>query len=263
MKLIRLLVGLCAGLAGWVLLIGNLLFTIMWLIMEADKDWSFLVVFALGMGMSVLLILFARWCFKRREEDEPLPASPATPPPAPAPLPVPESVVALGEVGLALFALNNTDIPFQIVVGDGKEADLIAELKLVDARWRDMLRAAGIKKVFRIFLKLDPAAREVRTFDREYELTWNADLPVLSGGKVAHAGATVKVFRGQMYTKEYHAVFRAEDVLEYLIGLLRGKWVPPQPIYEYKFNTSEIKTPIINAVAKCGWAVRQIAFGDL
>lgn len=263
MKLIRLLVGLCAGLAGWVLLIGNLLFTLMWLIMEADKDWSFLVVFALGLVVSVLLILFARWCLKRREEDEPLPAPSTPPPPAPPPLPVPESVAALGDIGLALYALNNTDVPFHIIVGDGKEADLIAEWKVVDAKWRDMLKATGIKKVFRIFLKLDPAAREVRTFDREYELTWNADLPVFSGGKVAHAGATAQVFRGQMYTKEYHAVFQAEDVLESLLGLLRGKWVPPKPIYEYKFNTSEIKTPIMNAVANCGWAVRQIPFGDL
>lgn len=263
MKLIRLLVGLCAGLAGGVLLVGSLSFTVLWFAFEADKDWSFLVVFAIAIVVSALLVLFARWCFKRRESDEPLPVPAKPPPPAPAALPVPESVVAMGEVGQTLFALNHADVPFQITVGDGKEADLIAEWKVVDAKWRDSLKAAGIRKVFRIFLKLDPAAREVRTFDREYELTWNADLPVLRGGRVAHAGASAQVFRGQMYAKEYHAVFRAEDVLESLIGLLRGKWVPPKPIFEYKFNTSEIKTPIMNAVAKCGWAVRQLAFGDL
>jgi hypothetical protein len=263
MKLIRLLVGLCAGLVGWVLLIGSVLFTGLWFAFEADKDWSFLVVFALALGVSALLILFARWCFKRREEDESLPAPPAPLPLAPPPLPIPDSVAALGDVGLALFALNNEDLPFQIVAGDGQEADLIAEWKVVDVKWHESLKASGIQKVFRIFLKLDPAAREVRTFDREYELTWHADLPVLHGGKVAHAGASAQVFRGRMYKKEYHAVFRAEDVLESLLGLLRGKWVPPKPIYEYKFNTSEIKTPIMNAVAKCGWAVRQLAFGDL
>ena len=262
MKRMRLLIGICAGLAGIVILLITLLFMVGWST-EVDKEWSFLLFIALGFIIVYLLFLFARWCVKRRSQDEPTPqeqvVEPSTPPP---PLPVPESVLAMGDVGKALFALNNTDVPFHVIVGDGEEADLIAEWNLADAKWRDLLMAAGIKKVFRIFLKLDHSTREVRALDREYELNWNAGMPVLSEWKL-NAGASVQVFRGREHKKEYQAAFRIEDVIESLLGLLGGKWVPPRPIYEYKFNTGEIKTPIINAVTACGWTLKQVAFGKL
>ncbi len=34
-------------------------------------------------------------------------------------------------------------------------------------------------------------------------------------------------------------------------------------IYEYKFSTSEIKDPLIEAVHKAGWGWRGVSFGKL
>lgn len=267
MRAIRLLAGLCIGFVGVIIALGTLFLIWGWS-MDADKELSFLLLLSIGFVIAYVLIRAARWCFKPRPKDEPAQAATAVPiacPPltVPAPAPVPETVEAMGDIGKALFALNNADIPFQIVVGDGKEADLIAEWKLVDAKWRDMLMGAGVRKVFRIFMKLDHAAREVRTVDLEYDLAWNAGCPVLGARKEWRANASAEVFRGRKYEKEYQVAFKGEDVLASLLGLLRGKWVPPKPIYEYKFNTSEMKTPIADATKGCGWNVREIAFGDL
>ena len=169
----------------------------------------------------------------------------------------------MGDVGKALFALNNTDVPFHIVLGDGKEADLIAEWNLVDAKWRDLLMAAGVKKVFKIFLKLDHSAREVRSLDQEYNLTWDAGMPVLKAGKEMRASASADLFLGQEHKNEYQKAYRAEDIIKSLLGLLGGKRTAPKPIYEFKFNTGEIKTPIENTVKKCGWTMKHVAFGKL
>lgn len=272
MKLIRLLCGICAGLAVAAILIGSLLLFLSWLIVEKEKDWSFLIVFAIGLFASFILFLFAWWCLRRRKQDEPppassgpsaSPASPEIPVPAPVSLPVHGSVAAMGDVSKALLALNNADVPFRIVMGDGKDADLIAEWNLVDAKWRDLIRIAGVKKVFKMFLKLDHAAREVRSLDQEYNLSWDAGMPVLKAGKELQASFTAEIFQGREHKKEYQTAFRAEDILKSVFGLLCGKCAAPKPIYEYKFDTGEIKTPIINAVTKCGWTLKQVPFGKL
>ena len=79
-----------------------------------------------------------------------------------------------------LIALNRATAPWQIISGAAENVDLIAEWKIVDARWYEIFGKASLTKVFRIYLKLDPTSHEVRAMDREYSLSWSAGIPSLT-----------------------------------------------------------------------------------
>ena len=79
-----------------------------------------------------------------------------------------------------LQALNRPTAPYQILDGKPEKVDLIAEWKIVDAEWYEIFAKAGLEKVFKIYLKLDPEAHEVRAMDREYSVEWRAGVPSLS-----------------------------------------------------------------------------------
>lgn len=161
-----------------------------------------------------------------------------------------------------LLALNQADAPFQVADGAPEGADLIAEWKLVDAKWRDLAMGAGVKRVFRIFLKLHPERRAVRAVDREYTVTWSAGVPVLEPLQPG-ASAEAEFFRGQKCEKGFEVAYRSEDVIAWLLNLLRLRWVPPQPIYAYQFDTGKIKGPLKETVERLGWTYEPVAFGKL
>ncbi|MCC6906203.1 MAG: hypothetical protein IT326_10200 [Anaerolineae bacterium] len=179
------------------------------------------------------------------------PAAPAPFPPAVAPAqpvaaPPPVTPAASSpsqDVYNALMALNRPTAPYQIVDGRAENCDLIAEWKIVDAGWYEVFGQAGLKKVFRIYMKLDPAKREVRMMDREFAVQWSAGVPQL--------GAEASFFQGQKAEISFGTGYAFTEQLE------------PGVVYRYKFNTSEIKTPVKQAVEGCGWKVRGVALGKL
>ena len=77
-------------------------------------------------------------------------------------------VASRDEVLARLQGLNRPTAPYQVVDGQSEGVDLIAEWRIVDARWYEIFAKAGLSKVFRIYLKLDPATHQVRAMDREY-----------------------------------------------------------------------------------------------
>lgn len=148
-----------------------------------------------------------------------------------------------GEVLQAIMSLNRSTAPYRIVDGREKGVALIAEWKIVDAQWYEIFAKAGIKKVFRIYLKLDPQKREVRAGDREYMVEWRAGIPTLS--------ISAEFFRGQKQEVEFGTAYAFKENLA------------PGQVYKYRFATNEIKKPIQDAVTRCGWTYRGIAFGKL
>jgi hypothetical protein len=142
-----------------------------------------------------------------------------------------------------LMALNRPTAPWQIMPGAAENVDLIAEWKIVDARWYEIFAKASLTKVFRIYLKLDSASREVRAMDREYTLSWSAGVPSLT--------AAVSSFKGQTTSVEFGTAYAFTETLA------------PGQVYKYKFNTNEIKNPIQDAVVACGWTYKGVAFGKL
>lgn len=143
----------------------------------------------------------------------------------------------------SLMALNRTSAPFHIVDGRAEGVDLIAEWKIVDAQWYEIFAKAKLTKTFRIFMKLDPAKRQVRAMDQEYTLSWSAGVPQLSVEKSFFKGqkSSVSFGTGYAFTENF----------------------APGQVYKYRFNTNELKKPIQTAIGSCGWKYKGVALGKL
>ena len=142
-----------------------------------------------------------------------------------------------------IMALNRPTAPYQIIDGKAKGVDLIAEWKIVDARWYEVFAKANLTKVFRIYLKFDPTKREVRAMDEELNVSWRAGVPSFS--------AQASFFRGQ------------KSSISFGTGYAFTENLTPGQVYKYKFNTSELKKPIQDAIAASGWTYKGVAFGKL
>jgi hypothetical protein len=153
------------------------------------------------------------------------------------------SVLTADLVRERLLGLNRPTAPFQLVDGRGEGVDLIAEWKIVDARWYEIFAKAGLKKVFRILMRLDEAAHEVRAVDREYSVAWRAGVPDLS--------LEVGGFRGQKQSIEFGVAYAFTETLT------------PGQVYKYRFETREMKKPIQEQVTSCGWTYQGVAFDKL
>jgi outer membrane protein TolC len=152
-------------------------------------------------------------------------------------------VLGAEEVRTRILAVGRPTAPFQIVDGAAEQVDLIAQWKIVDAKWFEIFAKAGLSKSFRIFMKLDSAAHEVRAVDREYTVAWSAGVPKMT--------LAASAFRGQSQQIEFGKAYGFTEKLE------TGQ------IYNYKFDTSEMKKPLQAAIASCGWTYKGVAFGKL
>jgi len=152
-------------------------------------------------------------------------------------------VQSADEVRKRLHSLNRPTAPYRIVDGSAEGVDLIAEWKIVDASWHEIFARAGLTKAFTILLKLRPAEHEVRAMDREYTVSWSSGVPTV---KLA-----VTTFRGQSQSIEFGKAYGFTETLA------------PGQVYNYRFNTSEIKKPLQEVVTSCGWTFKGVAFGKL
>jgi uncharacterized protein with FMN-binding domain len=152
-------------------------------------------------------------------------------------------VLSADEVRQRLLTLNRETAPYQIIDGASQNVDLIAEWKIVDAKWFELFAKANLTKVFRIYMKFDAAKHEVRGKDEEFTVSWKAGVPSLS--------ISATKFQGQMTSVEFGAAYAFTEELK------------PGVVYNYRFSTNEIKKPIQEAVAACGWGYKGVAFGKL
>jgi len=136
-----------------------------------------------------------------------------------------------------LLKLNKDTLPYRITKANDP-LSLIVEWKIVDANWYELFAKAGIKRVFKIYLKLDPEKKEVRALDKDYTVSWTAGVPALSVGG--------GYFQGQK--KEFR--------LERKFGLKND--FKFGEIYHYRFSTNEMKKPIQALVAKLGWKYKKV-----
>lgn len=147
------------------------------------------------------------------------------------------------EVRTDLLAVNRPSAPFVVRDGAPENVDLVAEWRIVDARWYEIFAKAGLTKVFKILIKLDEQASEVRAVDQEWSVEWRAGVPILS--------LAAKAFRGQTREFSFGTAFAFTQ---------QGSF---GQVYRYKFSTAEIKTPLQDAVTKAGWIWRGVSFGKL
>jgi hypothetical protein len=137
-----------------------------------------------------------------------------------------------------LLATNRPTAPYRIMDGAADGVDLVAEWKVVDAQWYSIFEKAGLKKTFRILMKLDPEKHEVRAQDREMEVSWSAGVPRLS--------LAVSGFKGQTQEMSFGTAYAFTEELG------AGQ------VYKYRFDTREIKKPLQDAVTSSGWTYRGV-----
>jgi len=159
----------------------------------------------------------------------------------PAPVGVKRQSVA--KLRAALMAVNRKDAPFKVRSGEEEGVDLVAEWRIVDAKWYEIFAKAGIKRVFKVLMKFDESKGEVRAVDQSWEVEWRAGVPVLT--------ATASAVRGQTWEKSFETVYAFREDLSW------GE------VYSYRFDTDEIKKPLVAAAQKAGWGWRGVAFGKL
>ena len=152
-------------------------------------------------------------------------------------------VLSAEEIKTRLLGLNRPTAPYQIVDGQSEGVDLVAEWRIVDASWYEIFAKAKLEKVFKIYLKLDPDKHEVRAQDHEYTIQWSAGVPSL---KLATSS-----FKGQMNSVEFGSGYAFTETLA------------PGQVYKYKFNTGELKKPLQETTAACGWNFKGVSFGKL
>jgi hypothetical protein len=147
------------------------------------------------------------------------------------------------EVRADLLAVNRPTAPFIVRDGAPENVDIVAEWRIVDATWHEIFAKAGLKKIFKVLIKLDAQAREVRAVDQEWSVEWRAGVPTLS--------LVTEAFRGQTKEFSFGTAFAFTE---------RGSF---GKVYRYKFSTGEIKTPLQDAVTKAGWTWRGVSFGSI
>ena len=144
----------------------------------------------------------------------------------------------------AMLAINRDTAPFVIRDGAPEGCDLVAEWKIVDARWYEIFAKASLTKVFKVLMKFDEASGQIRALDQEWAVAWRAGVPSLSLSAEAFRGQKAELSFGTAYA------FREED-------LTYGK------VYDYRFSTKELKTPLIEAAQGAGWGWKGVTFGKL
>ncbi|HYE29481.1 MAG TPA: hypothetical protein VEA61_14775 [Allosphingosinicella sp.] len=150
---------------------------------------------------------------------------------------------SVSKLRAALMAVNRDTAPFKVRSGKPEGVDLVAEWKIVDAEWYEIFAEAGIERVFKVLMKFDEAEGEVRAVDREWEIEWRAGVPTLS--------FKASAFRGRKWEKSFGTSYAFREDGSF------GK------VYDYRFDTNELKAPLIEAAHKAGWGWRAVAFGRL
>jgi hypothetical protein len=160
-------------------------------------------------------------------------------------------VLTAAAVKERILGVNRQTAPFRIVDGALHKVDLVAEWKIVDAEWQQIFSRAGLKKVFRIFMRLDEARHELRAQDHYYSVEWREGKLTLGALLAGEAGGSYEksAFKGQMWSFEKGSGYTFTETGEF------GR------VYTYRFKTSELKDPIKHAVAECGWKYKGVAFG--
>lgn len=143
----------------------------------------------------------------------------------------------------ALLALNRDTAPWVIRDGAAEGCDLVAEWRIVDARWFEVFAKASLTKVSQTLLKFDDVAGEVRSVDRDWTVEWRAGVPTIA--------ISAEAFRGQKTEVSFGTAYAFTEDGGY------GQ------VYNYRFNSKEMKAPLQKTTSASGWAWRGVAFGKL
>ncbi len=110
----------------------------------------------------------------------------------------------------------------------------MADWKIVDARWYEIFAKASLTKVFKILMKLDEAKGEVRAVDQDWTVS---GAPASPPSSLSAEGLPRPESRNEFRHRHRQLPARTS----------------PGVIYDYRFTTAEIKTPLQSTVLANGW----------
>jgi hypothetical protein len=154
-----------------------------------------------------------------------------------------QRVLSRAELKERLLALNTLDIPFQIEAHD--DGELSATWNYANAKWVDLARAHGMRRIHRIRMNFDEASRKIRATDYQSAYDWSAG----AGG----AGIAWKAQTGIVF-------FQYEHQRVYGLQLDSQGRPTPQFSYTYTFDLQEMKSPLIETVTQAGWIWQPVAW---
>lgn len=143
-----------------------------------------------------------------------------------------------------LEAVNGVEVPFRVEKGR-REGELEVIWRYADAKWVDLARARGMRRVHRIQLVLDEAERVVRAADFTASHDWSAGLGGADFEWKASMGIVfMDIQGGRVFGLQFDENGRPK----------------PELSYAYRFNLMEMKSPLIQAVTQAGWTWRPVVW---
>jgi len=140
-----------------------------------------------------------------------------------------------------LLSLNEQDIPYTIKRGK-RDNEIVVDWRYADAKWLDLMRLHGMSKGYRLVLRFDDGAHNVRAQDRYASFDWSAGPNLLSLNWSVSLGIT-------FYEYRHERVF----------GLQFKDGKPTFDLsYAYTFDLNELKQPMIEIVRHAGWNFRPV-----
>lgn len=155
----------------------------------------------------------------------------------------PDSGVAprsAADVRAALLGLNGPDVPYTLRDGSPEDADLVAEWRLSEPAWRGVFAETQLTRALQIRMRLVPESHEVRALDLQSAVNWVGGMPVSKKWGRGPASTTSRQW----------TVGRGDD----------GRFEMTET---FRFDSSEMKDPVRNAVLTAGWTWRGIVYGTL
>jgi len=152
-----------------------------------------------------------------------------------------EEPVDDAELRSRLLAINELDLPFHII--QDKNGKLVSEWRIADTKWAGLMEAGGLKVLHKVKLLLDVEKKRVSAQDREWGCSFRAG--------VGHFSMFGSFFIGIDF-------FSYDRAAEYGLLFKNGKLVFGAA-YNYRFQLSEMKTPLTNVITGSGWTFRPVA----
>ena len=158
--------------------------------------------------------------------------------------------VSADELRAALLGLNRDSAPWQVRDGAPDKCDLVAEWRIADERWHAVFSGHRLNSVFRIKMKFDQAAHEVRNIQEESTVSWNGGIPSVSAswsrGQSSSVSWSWSPGQGSKSQSSQGAGYTEADQF--------GQ------THTYNLNSSEIRDPLRDAVNDRGWDWKAVSF---
>lgn len=141
-----------------------------------------------------------------------------------------------------ILALNADDKPFRYTA-EGEA--IVGEWKVADVKWSNLIAGGGVDEAYRITVTLDPGERTYSY--TEHKSAGESQWGVQSGGGLSFEKRR-STLKGKTWGKTWGGglASRVEQDEE-----------PAGHSYGYRFDTAEIKGPLLQTLAECGWQAKK------